>query len=625
MTKKSSWGGSSWGGSSWGSSRSYGSSWGSSWKSKYQGFDDEEEIETFIDLDEMYFKYYLKTAPRLAQEYKTKMDKDDKSWTVRLYTSLYRGNDDHETLNRIAHVAGMEQVRQLCKYDPFYSMIMADVLYKALRDAEKKFEQKKIQLKSNQENQQDSKQKQKKKDKNQEDSQDQSSEKKQGKRQSKEEAREKAEQRKKEKEQREKEKQNGQDSEGEDDQNGEEQDGEGQEGEGQDQDGEGQGDGENDGENGEKSPNDSNSDASGGGTPDGDDSEETDQSDSHLDPADLEQALQDAMQNADLADWDQIDGYQEALDELKKEIEEITASENWRDELERAKRMEQQLTSFSKGNEKTKNMLEADRIMEICNRMANNDQFEKMLRIMGGLMAAYGKALRRNYLAAQVAPVDVVQGNDLRKLLKSELQNLAHPKLKKLARARFINKQMLQFKMENDRDANRGPVAIFMDVSGSMDAGFKDASRAEYAWAMALAITKICEDEGREVRLFTFDTGVKEVKFANFRDLLVTGKYNTGGGTSISNTFEAFWQKCEGKFDLVMLSDLDDSLSEEMKRKIKRQREELDSKYHLFLINESMGNVPAWKECFDTVVPVSASPEAMEQFMVEATKSDSYL
>ncbi len=129
----------------------------------------------------------------------------------------------------------------------------------------------------------------------------------------------------------------------------------------------------------------------------------------------------------------------------------------------------------------------------------------------------------------------VEQGGEPERLLAQELVQLVDPALEDQAAIKILEKRAAQYKMRGERSANRGPLVIALDESGSMhDDG--EGDRNTWAKAAAVALARVAHDGGRMVSVVHFASSTATTRCApgDHQALLNMSRHFLSGGTSIA-------------------------------------------------------------------------------------------
>ncbi|MDO8943467.1 MAG: VWA domain-containing protein, partial [Desulfobacterales bacterium] len=206
---------------------------------------------------------------------------------------------------------------------------------------------------------------------------------------------------------------------------------------------------------------------------------------------------------------------------------------------------------------------EKRRIMStLSDRMKQSPILAKIAELAGRLQRMM-EGLKTEQVGKNPAEiVGVIQGNDVGRLLPSELCKLATSP--KLFFKDMLENQLLQAKSRRTEETGRGPLVVCLDHSGSMRAG----SRHLWASAIAVALMNEAKAQGRPFSVCLFNAEV--TASWSFGDsgrtldgLLDLVSKIPNGGTDISSAVA--WAQgqvaMEPKADVVILSDGDDYMT----------------------------------------------------------------
>lgn len=146
---------------------------------------------------------------------------------------------------------------------------------------------------------------------------------------------------------------------------------------------------------------------------------------------------------------------------------------------------------------------------------------------------------------------DVEQGNDIRRVLKSEFGLLGHEGTKMEFYRRYFDKELLQFKMRGKIEAGKGPIVICIDKSGSMHG-------RPFDWAMGVAeaLRRICQDQDRDYYAMFFGANNDRHRFdfpkgaAPWEKVWEFLSCIANGGTEFDGVLTEALQRCEQASDL---------------------------------------------------------------------------
>lgn len=126
------------------------------------------------------------------------------------------------------------------------------------------------------------------------------------------------------------------------------------------------------------------------------------------------------------------------------------------------------------------------RVAELYGRMDQHIRYERAKRVVGG----------------QDEIVDITLGDDLRKVVNSELALLSDPETEDLFYAEYVASELPIYSMVGEEHAGRGPIISVADESGSMS-----GERNIWAKAMSLCLLNIARREKRDFAYVGFSSG----------------------------------------------------------------------------------------------------------------------
>ncbi|WP_327400769.1 VWA domain-containing protein [Streptomyces sp. NBC_01288] len=174
--------------------------------------------------------------------------------------------------------------------------------------------------------------------------------------------------------------------------------------------------------------------------------------------------------------------------------------------------------------------------------------------------------------------VGVTLGNDLSRVIPSELANLGLPALRAVFAARYAAGELMLYDSQGEQSTGQGAVIACVDTSHSMyEAGPGGVTREAWAKACALALLDQARHAGRDFVGILFSAADKLQVFrfpadrpADIAQVLDFAETFLGGGTSYQRPLSAAGELLEEEFDdttrargdIVMLTDDDCGVTE---------------------------------------------------------------
>lgn len=137
--------------------------------------------------------------------------------------------------------------------------------------------------------------------------------------------------------------------------------------------------------------------------------------------------------------------------------------------------------------------------LAIADAWANNPRLKRVAELFGRLERDMRFQRSKRVVGGREEIVDVEFSDDLTRVVPSELALLADDDLELDFLARYAAGELLCFTTVGESHANRGPIVIVIDGSGSMG-----QERTAWARAVALALLNICRREKRDLCAIEF-------------------------------------------------------------------------------------------------------------------------
>lgn len=218
------------------------------------------------------------------------------------------------------------------------------------------------------------------------------------------------------------------------------------------------------------------------------------------------------------------------------------------------------------------------KIAELYGRIWSDFHFKRSKRVVGG----------------QDEIVDITIGDDLKRLVSSELPFLADDELFDDFLARYVAKELLVYSTVGEEHAGRGPVVLVVDGSSSMS-----GERTIWARAVALTLLNVCRREKRDFAFVEFSsaTQVYSMVFPHRSelkadDIVEMASHFFRGGTApltgVQRGLEIMEESEFKKADLVLVSDGEAKVGDEDKR-VRDRLKERGVRIHGIGIGSSFG------------------------------------
>lgn len=199
--------------------------------------------------------------------------------------------------------------------------------------------------------------------------------------------------------------------------------------------------------------------------------------------------------------------------------------------------------------------------LALFQKIANNDKI-KQIALLAGRLKDIADRKRRSLALDSFGEITTIElGDNLSRLLPSELQKLSDPALFPLFAKGYYDRSLLQYKTRGKEKQCRGPIVVCLDSSSSMK-GLPDT----WAKAVTAVLGQIANSQNRHFRVIHFATKVCRIddfpqEQHDYQRLLESMlSFYAGGGTrwepALKSAFECIEQQHHFKqADIVMVTD----------------------------------------------------------------------
>lgn len=200
----------------------------------------------------------------------------------------------------------------------------------------------------------------------------------------------------------------------------------------------------------------------------------------------------------------------------------------------------------------------ATRNRALLRRMKDDARLQRIAKMAGRFKRLASGRLRDRVKHAVGEVCDIERGDDLARLLPTELCRLVHPRFRMAMLRDLHERNAMQYAMRGSANVGRGPLVVCLDRSGSME-----GDRDVWATAVTLALLEIAQRERRAFALLSFDAAVRFREVVSPGGSLPLDAITSGcqGGTDISgviaNALDVIRseERSMRKADVVLISD----------------------------------------------------------------------
>jgi uncharacterized protein with von Willebrand factor type A (vWA) domain len=227
---------------------------------------------------------------------------------------------------------------------------------------------------------------------------------------------------------------------------------------------------------------------------------------------------------------------------------------------------EETANAFGYGTEPgTDGYTDPQRKLAIAQKIKNNPKLKEIAELAGRFRREARKEQSNKKLPGPDELADVEMGDDLGRLIPSELMKLNDPVMEPMFYKGFLEKALIQYKLVEAIKESKGDIIMCIDNSGSMTMRYGPFTGEVWSKAVALAMCQIAVDQRRRFVIIHFDSSVKKVyQFDPEKvipeDLLDACSYFSGGGTDFEPPFKKAFEIISDspkfkKADVVFVTD----------------------------------------------------------------------
>jgi len=303
---------------------------------------------------------------------------------------------------------------------------------------------------------------------------------------------------------------------------------------------------------------------------------------------------------ADLSIPNLVEEAKEKLNKLNEELQQKDIRKIIKEALKQSSEDVQQtnsfLNSFGTGEGQNQTIPMKDKI-EIAKKLMNNSKLKQIATLAGRFqnLALHYQSTKTKHGVDEI--VDIKMGNDINKIVPTELVYLDDPDLDIVFYDKLSQRKLLQFDTEGKENLSKGPIILCIDGSGSMT-----GDREVWSKAFALGLLTIAKKQKRDFSIIHFGSE-REIKTYSFSskidptNLLEALSYFFHGGTNFEQPLHTAVKlikenKNMKKADIVFITDGECVVSEVFNVHFLENKEKYEFKIYRILIETSSNELP---------------------------------
>jgi uncharacterized protein with von Willebrand factor type A (vWA) domain len=266
--------------------------------------------------------------------------------------------------------------------------------------------------------------------------------------------------------------------------------------------------------------------------------------------------------------------------------------------------------------------------LDLASKLYKNDKLRKLSRLVGSLKDEMLSTKRKVWSKRGSEVFDVSTGDDIGRVIPTELVSLRHRLLKQDFKKRFVEGRLFQYYLKEER--GRGPMVICLDGSSSME-----GNKELWSKGVCLTLLEIAKRERRKFNVVVFSSGGAPLKvFESIgkeglsgwgmkeSEILELAEYFPGGGTNFEEPLNKAVSLLESsKFtggDIVFITDGQSNVGDVWLKSFEKTKDKLKFKVYSVLIDlsgrESWGTLSHFSDKVTSVSKLT-SKEAKGLFL----------
>lgn len=257
--------------------------------------------------------------------------------------------------------------------------------------------------------------------------------------------------------------------------------------------------------------------------------------------------------------------------------------------------------------------------VELARRLGQHGTLSRVMQVAGRFQRIALETQKRRVDHARTQVVGLEYGNDLGRIVPSELAFADDPLLEMVFDQRFLESRLLLYKVTGEEKVGRGPVIVLLDDSGSMS-----GNRELWAKGAMLGLLAVAKHQKRDFAVVHFDGGHQTFHFAQGQadqaTMIQCIELFLGGGTNLDNAMQQalnlVTSSAYAKADVILLSDGISFISESTLQQWTHQRKERGMRCYSILIDTREGERVV-KAMSDEVLFLTGNLMASDQPVLE--------
>lgn len=284
------------------------------------------------------------------------------------------------------------------------------------------------------------------------------------------------------------------------------------------------------------------------------------------------EAYEKAKESGELEDESTLEEAKKILEEAQEKLKEVYNKQAKRKVkkalntvLNDSKGLHETISNWGLGSDGSYQKLSYEEKVNMLDKLKNNPKLKKIALLAGKLTEIFLEGEKAKTKRTRSNIEDVSMGDDIPRVLPSEMIRLRHPILRKQFYKSYSEKRLLQHEYGGNVKKGKGPIVAMVDSSGSMS-----GENEVYSKATCMALLDVAKRQKRSFLVIHFDSHIaaRNLKVNRFSksspykitEVIDMAEYFGGGGTEFEPPLERAMievneEKEFSKADVIMITD----------------------------------------------------------------------
>jgi len=221
--------------------------------------------------------------------------------------------------------------------------------------------------------------------------------------------------------------------------------------------------------------------------------------------------------------------------------------------------------------------IDNEKVLQFLQLMKRNDMIKKIIEMAGKFInTAKHEVSHRTTGNEEIIGIEF--GNDLSRVLPSELAMMCNPDLKKLFLMKYVKGELQQYEKESDECKTLGDIVVVLDESGSMNID----DNIVKAKSLLFGLYEMCKSDDRNLNVIRFGGRDQIIIHKNVTMEIIIdiiSEFKSYGSTSFETPIEIALEMVGKESDIIFITDGYAPISDELKESIVNAKENIELKF----------------------------------------------